>query len=157
MQIPNRLRKLLRPSTTAFYDQFSLSGVNFVSVILIARFCPHLDFAAYGLALAIWAFCVSFQRSVVVLPLIVADSNPDFPQVPGKWVWVNLALVAIITLVIAVLRLVFIWSSPNPFAGEALTLALVTTPTMLIYEFNRRLMYTLRTRWRPRSAWGWAG
>lgn len=138
-----RQRRMPGPSVTAFFDQFSISGVNFVSVILIARTCPHLDFAAYGLALAIWAFCVSLQRSVVVLPMIVAQSSADSADVPGKWVWVNAALVATVALVLVVLRVVFLWAAPDPFAGEALTLALIATPAMLLYEFGRRLMYTL--------------
>ncbi len=143
MTTPPRQRWMPGPSVTAFFDQFSISGVNFVSIILIARSCPHLDFAAYGLALAIWAFCVSLQRSIVVLPLIVAQSAVESREVPGKWLWVNVAFVASVTLMLAVLRMAFVRAAPNPFAGEALTLALIATPAMLLYEFGRRLMYTL--------------
>lgn len=148
MSEPSRLRqrieRLLRPSVTAFFDQFSISGINFVSIILIARSCPHLEFAAYGLALATWQFLLSFQRSGMVLPMIVAHSNPEFPEVPGKWVWVNLLLVATIAIILAGLRMLFGIHSPESYSTLSLTLSLIITPTMLLYEFNRRLMYTLR-------------
>jgi O-antigen/teichoic acid export membrane protein len=140
-----RLRLLLRPSVTAFYDQFSISGINFVTVILIARSCAHLEFAAYGLALAIWAFSVSLQRSVVVLPLIVAHAAPEFREVPGKWVWVNIGAVGLLLAALCAALLVFSIAQPDGFAVRALTLTLMMTPTMLLYEFSRRLMYTLES------------
>lgn len=142
-----RLRKIadiaLKPGATAFFDQFSISGINFVSIILIARGCAHIEFAAYGLALAIWQFLVSFQRSAVVLPMVVAHSNPEFPEVPGKWVWVNAALVGAIAAILLALRLVFELRVPGSYVVLSLSLSVLITPAMLLYEFNRRLMYTL--------------
>jgi O-antigen/teichoic acid export membrane protein len=136
------IARLLAPSTTAFFDQFSLSGLNFISIILVARVAPKLDFASYSLTLAIWAFFVSLQRTVIVLPMMVAHSDTEFEQVPGKWIYVNFGYVAVVTIGLLAAWRYYLFTG-NVFAIEAMQLSLIVTPPMLVFEFCRRLMYQI--------------
>lgn len=145
MKIPSRdqiIKRALAPSSTAFFDQFSLSGLNFISILLIARVATKLDFASYSLALALWAFFVSLQRTVIVLPMMVAHSDHEFEQIPGKWIYVNLGFVAIMTMGLFAAWRWFLHTG-NGFFAEAMQLSLIVNPPMLIFEFSRRLMYQI--------------
>lgn len=142
-RLVQRLKKLIRPSTGAMYDQVVQSGCNFLALLLLARLLSKDVFASFALAVAIWQVASGFHRSLIVLPFIVQHSTGGGKVPATQWTYPSLALIAIITALLLAGWGVSAETDLWPWLAPALELAVLIVPGMLIYEFARRLMYQM--------------
>ncbi|AQR61186.1 hypothetical protein BZG35_05610 [Brevundimonas sp. LM2] len=137
----------LKGRLASFADQ-GIQGVgNVVVSAILARCLSQEGFAAIGLMLGVHYFVLGTHRSALVLPYILtsaeAEARGDAPR--NDWWWVNLLSGAFIFLLLGVVALVAtlaLRGRPEmAWIATALQLAAVVSPSLILAEFGRRMLY----------------
>jgi O-antigen/teichoic acid export membrane protein len=139
----------------SFADQ-GIQGVgNVVVSAILARSLTHEGFAAIGLMLGVHYFILGTHRSGIVLPYILtsADAEARGGGHGRDWWWFNLSSVGVIcALLIAVASAATLALRSYPdlaWIATALRLAAVVSPSLILAEFGRRMLYQMH---RPATA-----
>lgn len=122
-------------------DQGILSGSNFISGILIARFLGIELFGVYGFIYLIYLFCLGLQQAFFVMPLY--SLGPAYPPDRKKEYLSSLQLIqtvfAILLSLICFLALTFIPINISQNIQELSGLIALTNLFVLLQDFLRRL------------------
>lgn len=139
----------LQNRLASFIEQGIQGVANVLVNVILARSLTHRDFATIGMMLGIHYFVAGMHRSGVVLPFILDASSDDGagPRAEGRWWWFNLLSVAAIAGLLALATLVTMLVAPGPenaWFRDALSLSIIVTPALILFEFGRRILYQRR-------------
>lgn len=125
------------------YDQALASLVTFGQTLVYARTLDAGQFGLFAMVLAALLVGLMVQRAVVVLPMIVAQSEQSEPDVRAWW-RLNLVITALTLAVVMTIALAgWLWAVASTATVLILCKALVMAlPSLLAFEFARRVLYT---------------
>lgn len=139
---------MLRSSRAiGLYDQALASLVTFAQTLVYARTLDGDQFGVFAMTLAALLLAQMLQRTLVVLPMIVSQSEQAEPAVRSWW-RVNALIVALSLLAVAAVALIAHAAAADRSATVlalcgAVALAL---PPVLTYEFARRALFVQQRR-----------
>jgi O-antigen/teichoic acid export membrane protein len=131
-------------NSLALLDQAVVSGTNFLTTVLIGRWCGAGDLGAYSLGFSLLVTWVCVQESLIALPYIMCwrrtlqQTQADYAGgvLIQQWLLSGLAVVALATTA-AVLSLT---GAVPDLTAVVWTLAAIT-PFALLREFGRRYAF----------------
>jgi O-antigen/teichoic acid export membrane protein len=132
----------LRSSRVAgLADQALASLVTFGQTLVYARTLAAEEFGLFAMALAAVLVAQILQRTVVVLPMIVAQSEHSHTAVHAWW-RVNAAVLGLTMLAVVSIGMLAHASGARSGVVVPLCVAVATAlPSILVYEFVRRTLY----------------
>ena len=126
-------------------DQAIVSGSSFFVSILLARMLSVVEYGAYALAISVFLFISSFQNALLLEPMGVFGSSSFRSKLRPYLVAVtriNLALCTGISVLLAVVVLLYRFSTHNTVVSSALlSVSLVYTVPILLFWLWRRAAY----------------
>lgn len=126
---------------SGLYDQSLASLVTFGQTLVYARTMAADAFGLFAMSVASVFIAQTLQRSVVVLPMIVAQGTSSQTAV-GAWWRLNGAVLGLTMLVVASIGLAAQVGGPASGVVPLLCAAIGTAlPSILVYEFVRRTLY----------------
>lgn len=131
-----------RDRAAAMLDQVLLAGARLAALIVFARTMEIEPFGAFALVVAIGFMLNNLQRSVIVLPFIIACRDPEnFDQAVQAWTWIDVVATGLVFLVL--LAAWAIWRSvdADPWIATALLVSALSTPALMAFSFLRRVGY----------------
>lgn len=136
---------LLRSSRAAgLADQALASLVTFGQTLVYARALAADEFGLFAMALAAVLVAQILQRTVVVLPMIVAQSDHSHTAVHAWW-RVNATVLGLTMLAVASIGLVaYARGHGSDLVVPVCTAVGTALPSILVYEFVRRTLYVQR-------------
>lgn len=134
--------QILRSSRAAgLADQALASLVTFGQTLVYARTMEAGEFGVFAMALAAVLVAQILQRTVVVLPMIVAQSEHSRTAVRAWWC-INAAVMGLTMLALSLIALAAYLAGGGRGVVIPLCAAVATAlPSILIYEFVRRTLY----------------
>jgi O-antigen/teichoic acid export membrane protein len=134
--------QLLRSSRAAgLADQALASLVTFGQTLVYARTLAADEFGLFAMALAAALVAQILQRTVVVLPMIVAQSEHQHTAVHAWW-RINAGVMGLTMLAVASIGLVAYGGGHGAgVVGPLCAAGGVALPSILVYEFVRRTLY----------------
>ncbi|MBW4329899.1 oligosaccharide flippase family protein [Stakelama sp. CBK3Z-3] len=134
----------------ASFAEQGIQGVANVAVnIILARNLTHEGFASIGTMIGIHFFVLGLHRTAIVLPFILdAGGDEDAERAAERrWWWLNLLSLAVIAAVLAggsALASYFLTQPSARWFVQGLAHTVLVTPTLLFFEFGRRILYQRR-------------
>jgi O-antigen/teichoic acid export membrane protein len=147
-RLPAPVRALgQRTGTLALIDQALVSGINFVTAVVVARSLAPTSYGYYALLFAALLLINGLQTALITAPLMVIGPRQDAEQHAGyiNSLWV-VQLAGCLIAGIAVIGLMLIWryvagSSAAPVSMPAVLVVLIG---YLAQEFVRRALFCKR-------------
>ncbi|MDE0879243.1 MAG: hypothetical protein OSB00_11365 [Sphingomonas bacterium] len=133
----------------SFAEQGLQGAANLLVNVILARNLTQSGFATIGLLLGIHYFVLGLHRTTLVLPFILDASGSESEAIAAErhWWWANLMLIGAIAAFLALVCVIAAFAMPGEglrWAREAIGLAVVVTPSLLLFEFGRRVLYQRR-------------
>jgi len=138
---------LRSPRAVGLYDQALASLVTFGQTLAYARVMASEQFGLFAMTLAALLVAQMLQRTLVVLPMIVSQSEQAEPEFRG-WRRVNGLILALSLGLVAAVASAALLAGARP-EGTALVLCAtvaIALPPVLVYEFTRRVLYLQQRR-----------
>jgi O-antigen/teichoic acid export membrane protein len=129
----------------AVVDQAAVSGANFLATVAVARWAGAAELGAYALGMSIVFILLNIQRSLIVLPYAVRQSQTnDLAGLTGHCLVQSALFSAAVTAALGAAALIFY--ATRAHAGTVtLLLALAwLAPIAILREFVRQLCFTHR-------------
>lgn len=135
----------VKRNTLALIDQGLVSGTNFVSALMLARFAALSEYGAYVLAFAVLTFVQAVQGGLMIGPLLVFGASRrghEFNAYVKAMARLLIFLVAAVTLLLGIVAFIS-YQFHRGMTGTtgALVCLAASIPFILIWEFLRRIMY----------------
>jgi O-antigen/teichoic acid export membrane protein len=155
--VANGLRRLpggariakLQNRAASFAEQGLQGAANLLVNVILARNLTEAGFATIGLLIGIHFFVLGLHRTILVLPFILdaSGSEEEAAAAERRWWWANLlsiVAIAILMAIVAIAARVVAADQRFEWARQAIELAVVVTPALLLFEFGRRVLYQRR-------------
>lgn len=143
--IPSFVRSAVRSNgTSAFVDQGIISGFNFLTFLLLARWMPTAEFGLYVLAFSTLMFLQTMQHALLTRAhnvLGARKEGADYATFSRAVLLLVISGAVALTLVAALVWFVLRWGGAASWAAAAAGIALAVAP-WLIQDAIRRLLYT---------------
>lgn len=132
---------LVQRSGLSVLDQAVVSGTNFATSVLLARWSSREELGIYYLALSVIYFARGVQEQLVSAPYMIYCGRKGADELPS---YAGSALVHQAVLLVAIVSTLGIallsgWLSPG--AAQALWLLLAAAPLLLMREFARQMSF----------------
>lgn len=130
--------RLLTPRTASMADQGLISGSNLMAFLVAARCLPTEDWGSFGFAFASVTFLQGFQRSSVIIPMIMSSGSP------GAWEAQRTAWRGLNTMLLLACATCFAVAAALAgglgvgWLAKSMTMATVICPALFVFEFARR-------------------
>jgi O-antigen/teichoic acid export membrane protein len=128
----------------ALLDQGWVSAVNFLTVVVLARYLPLRDFGVFMIAQTLLQLCTGLQNALVTQPhniLGAQRDGRDYVRLTFVLGILQLMLAVALALCAALIGAALLGAGQVAFAQVALAMASIMLPTMG-REFVRRVLYT---------------
>ena len=128
----------------AMLDQAVISGVSFLTSILVGRNCTEAQFGLYTLGMSVILLAISVQQSLISAPhtiFVARYKDQQRTQYNGTVGVQALILNLIILLAIAIPAIVLMTGVGPEGSGWVMLTLLVVCPAVLLREFARRFMF----------------
>ncbi|HTE39900.1 MAG TPA: oligosaccharide flippase family protein [Steroidobacteraceae bacterium] len=137
------LRAKFEHAALVLFDQGVVSAVNFLTVVLLARYLPLAEFGVFMVANTILLLLTGLQNALVAQPHnILGAQRAGLEYTRLTAVLGTLQLIGCVLIAIVVAASGLVWQVFNPsYASVAFALAL-TIPAWMGQEFVRRVLYT---------------
>jgi O-antigen/teichoic acid export membrane protein len=134
----------LRGAGWALFDQCVVSGANFLTIYLFARYLDAVHFGAFMLAHTGLLLLTNLQQALLVHPhnvLAAPLARPDYQRFTGALVLAQLSFCAGVCAVLGASGWLVARAYSPKAGGVLLALAIAAVPWMG-QEFTRRVLYT---------------
>jgi O-antigen/teichoic acid export membrane protein len=155
-QMPGRRRLLslhrllgssVRIGSVAIADQAIVSGVNFITAVILARYLSPTSYGHYVLLFAVLLFVNGLQTALITAPLMVIapryEAQAGARYLNSLWVIQLLGISILVVLVVAFMLLARIYL-PNIAAVFEVGPLVLVFATYLGQEFIRRVLFSQR-------------
>jgi O-antigen/teichoic acid export membrane protein len=128
----------------AVLDQGIISGSNFLTGVLLARWLTPEAYGAYALAFSIFLFLSSFHNALLIEPMCVfgaASYARRLPSYVGKLLKMHVGLTVSLSGLLAVSIAILQYLTGSAALSLALWGACIATPLVLFFWLCRRALY----------------
>jgi O-antigen/teichoic acid export membrane protein len=136
-----------RNGLMAFIDQAVVSGVNFVTALVLARYLSTASYGQYVLLFALLLFVGGLQAALITAPLMVIAQRHAAEQRAAYynplWVVQLFGCLLAVLLIVAMILLGQQWR-PDIIGGVPVLPAAILAGAYLIQEFVRRALFAQR-------------
>lgn len=136
-----------REGMIAVFDQAVVSGVNFLTAIILARYMPQQSYGYYVLLFAVLLFVNGLQTALITAPMMVLVPRYAADELDGYFsiLWFMQTIGCVLTTVVVLIGMPLGQSLWPGFASEtALLPLLLVVLTYLGQEFVRRALFARR-------------
>ncbi len=133
-----------RQTLLAMIDQGIAGGMNFVTTVVIGRWCGPDDLGIFGLGLTVIFLLVATQDSLLSVPYTVFLARLDIVSRPlyrGSSLLCHFAIAGVFAAVLSVATLICLLSGVDKQYWLVLASLVIAVPSWLLRDFARRTAY----------------